>query len=239
MKKETLRRNRSLQIEMLESREMLSVNPLLPLDDQQSDIAIVTSAPQFQSAESVAPEVQASIPSNANAADAAWLDNFLATHTNLTDSIATWSNGRITSLNLSNKGLTGTLDVSGLAALNRLDCYNNQLTSLDVSGLTALTRLDCSGNQLTALGVSKNTALTALVCHSNQLASLDVSKNTALTELWCDTNQLTSLDLNIALNTLSCSANRLTSLDLSKNTALTKLWFYNNQLTSLDVSKNT
>ena len=126
-------------------------------------------------------------------------------------------------------------------ALNRLECYGNQLTSLDVSKNTALTFLSCGSNQLTSLDVSKNTALTSLSCYSNQLTSLDVSKNTALTSLGCQSNQLTSLDVskNTALTSLGCQSNQLTSLDVSKNTALIYLYCYSNQLTSLDVSKNT
>ncbi|MDR3111241.1 MAG: fibronectin type III domain-containing protein [Planctomycetaceae bacterium] len=60
-------KGRSLQFESLEAREMLSVNPLAPIDDLQSDIAIVAPALQFQSAEAE-PEVQAAatieIPTN-------------------------------------------------------------------------------------------------------------------------------------------------------------------------------
>ena len=66
--------------------------------------------------------------------------------------------------------------------------------SLDLSELTALTKLDCSWNQLSNLDVSKNTALTHLDCNSNQLSSLDVSGATALTYLDCRINQLSSLD---------------------------------------------
>ena len=170
--------------------------------------------------------------------DQAWLDDFLVAHPDLTASVATWTNGRITSLNLSNKGLTGTLDVSTLTALRNLACSSNELESLNVSGCTALTYLGCASNKLTLLDVTTNTALTDLRCSSNELTRLDVSKNTALTRLECQNNELMALDMSgcIALTYLSCSYNQLTTLDVSKNAALGTLYCANNELKALDVS---
>ena len=117
-------------------------------------------------------------------------------------------------------------------ALEKLWCYNNQLTSLDVSKNTALTDLDCYGNQLTSLDVSKNTALTDLDCYGNQLTSLDVSGCTALTDLDCNSNQLTLLDVSgcTELEDLSCYNNQLASLDVSKNKKLGRLSCYQNKI---------
>jgi len=147
-------------------------------------------------------------------------------------------NKRITGLDVgSDYPLTGALDVSGLTALEWLDCRYSQLTSLNVSGLTALESLDCFGSQLTSLNLSGATALTSLSCYDNQLTTLDVSGLTALKELYCYDNQLTSLDVSglTALYYLDCFGNQLTSLNLSGATALMYLGCYENQLTSLDV----
>ncbi len=146
---------------------------------------------------------------------------------------------------------TGTFDCSGLSisdmtgieyftGIERLDCWNNQLTSLDVSNNTALTELNCGVNQLTSLDVSSNTALVIFWCSNNELTSLDVSNNTALTRLDCGVNKLTSLDVssNTALTSLLCGVNQLTSLDVSNNSALNLLWCGGNELTSLDVSNS-
>jgi Leucine-rich repeat (LRR) protein len=168
----------------------------------------------------------------------------------------------VTTLNISGSSITNLTGIQDFAALQLLDCSNNQLTALDFSKNIALTNLSCNSNQLTTLDVSKNTALTYIYCYSNKLTALDVSKNAALTNLYCYSNQLTALDVskNIALTNLNCYSNQLTSLnvsqnaalkelhcysnkltsfDISKSIALTKLYCYSNQLTALDVSKNT
>ncbi|MDR0872370.1 MAG: hypothetical protein LBN27_02735, partial [Prevotellaceae bacterium] len=87
-------------------------------------------------------------------------------------------NKRVTELDVQEKNLTGTLDVTGLTAMDVLRCNNNQLTALDVSGLTALGVLHCFGNQLTELDVSDLSSLRLLWCHYNQLAKLDLSNKT-------------------------------------------------------------
>lgn len=82
---------------------------------------------------------------------------------------------RIKGLNVSDKNLTGTLDVTGLTSLTALSCENNQLTAL--KGLDSLAELSC------------------LICHNNKLTSLDVSGLTNLTVLTCSGNPLVSLKL--------------------------------------------
>ena len=47
-----------------------------------------------------------------------------------------------------------SLNCSGCAGLEDLDCYGNRLTSLKLSGCIALTRLDCSGNSLESIDIS-------------------------------------------------------------------------------------
>ena len=118
----------------------------------------------------------------------------------------TWREGRLVGVKWQGSSVCDKLDVSGLTALEYLNCGGNQLSSLDVSKNTALKYLYCGDNQLNSLDVSKNTALERLDCYSNQLSSLDVSGLTALEYLNCDRNQLSSLDVskNTALEVLSC-----------------------------------
>ncbi len=85
-----------------------------------------------------------------------------------------------TEIDVSFRNIASLKGVEYFTALERLDCYWNQLTSLDVSKNTALTWLYCDGNQLTSLDVSNNTSLEELYCSYNQLTSLDVSNNTSL-----------------------------------------------------------
>ena len=153
---------------------------------------------------------------------------------------ATWDDSspkRITELNLPNKNLTGTLNVSGLSSLRTLNCSNNQLGTLDVSGLSSLTYLSCPNNKLGRLDVSSLSSLTRLNCYDNQLVTLNVSGLSRLTTLNCFTNQLETLDVsNTALALLNCYNNKLGRLDVSGLSRLTRLYCYTNQLETLDVS---
>ena len=139
----------------------------------------------------------------------------------------------ITSINVDGDGRISSLKgIELFTALEKLSCYENQLTSLDVSQNTALTLLNCWGNQLTSLDVSKNTALTLLDCINNQLTSLDVSHNTALNQLFCSDNQLTSLDVsnNTELWWVYCYRNQLSSLGVSKKNTMGYLELYSNNI---------
>lgn len=145
---------------------------------------------------------------------------------------------RVRVLDVSNKDLTGSLDVSDLTALEMLLCNNNQLQSLNLSGLTSLDILSCSSNQLQSLNVSSLTTLTELNCTNNELTSLDVSGSTALKYLSCYNNKLTSLNVRDLKNLkrLDCRSNLLTSLDVNGLTALDMLFCNDNQLQSLNLS---
>ena len=146
-----------------------------------------------------------------------------------------------TRIDVRGMGIQSLQGIEYFAALEYLNCSDNNLTRLDVSGCTALEELICHVNNLTRLDVSGCTALEELICHFNNLTSLDVSRCTALEWLWCDGNNLTSLDVSrcTALASLHCSGNNLTSLDVSRCTALEWLDCDENNLTSLDVSRCT
>ena len=186
-------------------------------------------------------------PGDVAAVNAIYDDNHLAEGTRndpSTWTFAVWDNRspkRITRLDLSDKSLSGTLDVGKLTELIDLNCSNTQLSALEVSKNTNLTDLNCSNTQLSALEVSKNTNLTDLNCSNTKLSALDVSKNTNLAELNCSNTRLSALDLskNTNLDRLDCSDTQLSVLDVSKNTNLTYLFCENTQLSALDLSKNT
>jgi len=130
-------------------------------------------------------------PDDGATADAAWMaSNWPG---------VTWSatpDARITYLNLNSKALTGTLNMSGLASMEGLECHSNTLTALNMSGLTAMTFLDCSGNLLTSLNVSGCTALQQLYCEENDLTSLNVAGCDALLKIEARGNLFASLDLS-------------------------------------------
>ena len=151
------------------------------------------------------------------------------------------SNGGAETGGAGGRVFTGTLDLSGLTALKRLECRGLEISGLDISKNTALEYLDCRDCTLKSLDVSKNTKLKTLGCSENQLSKLDVSCNAALEILVCAENQLSSLDVsnNTKLIWLCCESNKISSLEVSGNTALEYLYCYDNQLKSLDVSKNS
>jgi len=150
-------------------------------------------------------------------------------------------NKRIIKFDVYSKGLTGSLDLSGLDELKDLGFQNNKITALDVGENTRLEALYFYDNQIKELDVSKNTELISLQCGRNQLTKLDVSKNTKLKNLWCSKNQITALDIskNTKLEWLDFEKNELTELNVSKNTKLELLHCAGNKLDKLNVSKNT
>jgi hypothetical protein len=132
---------------------------------------------------------------------------------------------RIIYLDISSKGLTGSLDVSGLGNLIYLHCYSNSLTGLNVSGLGNLIYLHCENNELTELNVSGLSSLTQLLCFYNNLTELNVSGLSNLTGLYCGSNNLTELNVSGLSNLiyLHCADNNLTGLNVSGLSNLTNL----------------
>ena len=137
------------------------------------------------------------------------------------------------------QGLTGTLNLSGLAGLEQLACYNNQLTALNLSGLSKLKRVYAYNNRLTALNISGLADLTFLDCEDNQLTALNLSALPKLDALACSGNKLSSLNLSglSSLRELSCSDNQLTALNLTGLSALSSLYGIN-QTASLTMAWN-
>ena len=110
--------------------------------------------------------------------------------------IVYWDDGvspkRVIELSLTDKKMTGTLDVSGLTALTWLECNNNQLTGLNVSGLTNLAFLSFAGNQLTGtFDVSNLEALEALICAINRLTGIKLNSTANYKLLWVFANRMT------------------------------------------------
>ena len=150
------------------------------------------------------------------------------------------------------------LDVSGLTALQKLNCQYNQIPELDVQGLTKLQKLYCQDNNLSTLNVSGCTALKELICINNQIselnvqgcatlkvlncrynkiAELNVSGLTELQELICNVNKIPELNVQglTKLQQLKCGGNQLKTLDVQGLTELQQLYCQNNQLPALDV----
>ena len=145
------------------------------------------------------------------------------------------------------------LDIMECAALQEVDCSENDLTSLNVAGHQTLVKLNCANNPMDMVDVSQCPKLREVYCSSSEasggkLKRLNASQSVSLNTLNCAHNQLTLLDVGgcTALQTLDCGYNKLTSvttggvsssgtLSLNGCTALQALRINNNQLTSLSV----
>ncbi|WP_253824799.1 leucine-rich repeat domain-containing protein [Treponema sp. OMZ 906] len=152
--------------------------------------------------------------------------------------------GDITELNCSGEAAVGgnrpliALDVSGLTALQKLDCAKNQLTALNVQGLKNLQELNCGSNELSTLNVQDSTKLQQLDCSVNKLSTLNVQGLNALQKLDCYRNKLTELNVQgcTSLQKLLCENNdTITALNVQGCTSLQELRCPNAQLAILDV----
>lgn len=145
---------------------------------------------------------------------------------------------RVIGLDIGSKGLTGSLDVSGLEKLVNLRCEYNSLTALNVSGLEELVSIACFDNNLGTLNITGCVTLKDLTCQGNRLRALDVSGFVALETLICYANNLLTLNVNgcAVLAELFCQDNNIAALDISNCIALKYLDCENNSIDWLDVS---
>ena len=98
----------------------------------------------------------------------------------------------IIELDVSNKNLSELPDISRFTKLQKLSCYNNQITQLD-NLPNSLEELYCDNNQITQLDNLPN-SLQRLFCTNNQITQLDNLPN-LLQTLFCYNNELPSYDL--------------------------------------------
>ncbi|WP_282031277.1 T9SS type A sorting domain-containing protein [Winogradskyella eximia] len=146
----------------------------------------------------------------------------------------------VTELEIWSLNITDLTGIEGFTALEKLWCFNNNISSLEMSNLTALKDLNCSSNNITNLDVSNNTLLEHLICKANDLTSMNVSNNTGLKTLTCNNNMITTIDVsnNTLLETLSFNLNPVTSIDVTNNPNLINLIFSFTSISSIDLSNN-
>jgi len=142
----------------------------------------------------------------------------------------------ITELDISNKGLEGSLKLERFSNLEVLKCSQNDLFSLDISDCVDLEVLDCRQNSLTDLDISECPNLEEIGCSHNQLNSLNVSNATKLKVISCGYNQLTNLNLSNCsqLKIIYCTNNNLVKLDLTNCPNINELWCWGNFLINLN-----
>ncbi len=81
----------------------------------------------------------------------------------------------VTSLQLSEMGISSLAELEYFTALLNLACYGNKITQLDISKNTELNTLNCYENELTSLDLSNNPNMSSLSCHANHISELDVT----------------------------------------------------------------
>ena len=131
----------------------------------------------------------------------------------------------VTTIDVSNQGITYLPSLIRFTSLTLLDCHNNQLTSLPELPNT-LIELFCYNNKLVYLPKLPNTLL-HLYCQNNKLNSLPELPNSLL-EINCKCNNLNSLPkLPNNLQYLHCGNNNLISLPVLPLTIIL-IYYYNN-----------
>ncbi|MCX4291212.1 MAG: hypothetical protein OSJ36_05425 [Odoribacter sp.] len=125
-------------------------------------------------------------------------------------------------------------------AIQKLNCYKQEIIFLDITKNTALTNLECTYNRITKLNLSNNLKLDSLSCNFNSISELDVTQNTKLIYFKCDNNYLQTIDIspNISLKYFDCCYNQIDSIDVSNNKNLEFLYCSSNNLKTLDVLNN-
>jgi Leucine-rich repeat (LRR) protein len=118
---------------------------------------------------------------------------------------------KITTLDIDNKNLQGSLNLAGFINLKELDCFYNKLTSLGLSDSVDLQILYCFNNQLADLNFSNN-------LNEEKLTSLSISDNNI-------TSDLTPLSKFINLEILDLNNNNFTG-SLESLLGMTKLRNY-------------
>lgn len=146
----------------------------------------------------------------------------------------------LTSLTLSDCGISMIDELAGLTCLTYLDLSSNSIKELSpLSFMTDLTYLDLSHNALSSLNaISSLDTLTYLDISYNSLSSLTpIAGCTALTELNVSNNTLTDLsgiEAMADLTTFYASYNDLTDVSaLSECLAVSRLDISNNALTDI------
>ncbi|CAG8702543.1 3858_t:CDS:2 [Gigaspora margarita] len=148
-----------------------------------------------------------------------YLEKYLKTHCPLQEK------KDIKILDIREKDLTGSLDLTGFTNLETVICKNNKINSLDISRCPNLKMLDCSRNRLSSLNMTGLTNLLMLNCENNYLSSLKLTGCSNLQVLSCFNNYLTKLDF---LNDLS--SEKLSQLLIDNNS------FINDNSTSFDLT---
>lgn len=143
---------------------------------------------------------------------------------------------KLTTLNLRENQIAGTLDLSTLKELRNLELNKNKISSLILPESGKIEILYCNENNLSEINVSSQPGLQRLFLVSNQLSALDISRNPLLERLHADNNKIAGLNLEglSLLSWMSVNNNLLANINFKNNPALRTILAQNNQLRQLN-----
>ncbi len=130
----------------------------------------------------------------------------------------TVTNGRVTQLNIDNKGLIkiDNTDLYNLDKLVKVFAQNNDIAgTLDFSNNPDLDRLSLFYNEIDGLNVSSNPLIASLLVSNNNITQLDLSNVTSLVDFKIKSNSLTSLNIANGNNS------NMTRMETNTNPSLT------------------
>lgn len=156
-------------------------------------------------------------------------------------SIDITNNTALRVLSIFNNNISGTLDMSAMQALSKVDIDNNNVSELILPTHSYLVEVDCENNQLANIDIAGRKGLRDINIYGNNIKSLNLSGLAALESLYAGENEITEIK-NLAdckvIETLNVSSNQLTDIDISVAPTITGLYLYNNNISTLDISKN-
>ncbi|SNR13949.1 leucine-rich repeat domain-containing protein [Tenacibaculum jejuense] len=132
-------------------------------------------------------------------------------------------------------------DVTGLEEfknLERLNLFNNPITSISLTNQTKLKLLDLTFTDITELNLSTNKDLISLAISNTSISKIDVSNLNKLELLNVSRTDLSSIDVsnNLSLLNLEINFTKINSLEISSNSMLEFLSFRDTKISSLDFS---
>ena len=149
----------------------------------------------------------------------------------------------VTSLDLSNSGITDLTGISAFTSLQVLNVSSSSLSTLDLSGNTVIKEIYAEPTGVQTVNVSNMTALEILHCNSAaSLSTLTLTGATSLRELSIyNVVNLTDVDVstNTALEKITSYSSSLTNLNTTGATSLKEIQVHTSNISSLDLSTNT
>lgn len=124
-----------------------------------------------------------------------------------------------------NSALSGTLDMSGADYLQKLYCWNCDLTDVTLTNCGSLETLGMSNNRVLSLNVSDSPYLTEFFCNNNKRGTQQLDTITGFADL-------------TGLQYFQCNNNAVRTLDCSRMKQLRELQVSRNNVKELVLSNN-